>query len=81
MLSSIDRKLRVAFTPPHLAQVVVKICVPSAEVAPQQSGVRGEDCGHGEAAGAAQDQPGSCLPLVEMANHVGPLPQLVGQLR
>lgn len=65
---------------PHLVQVVVEVGVPSAEVASQQRGVRGENRGQREAAGAAQDQPGAGLPLVEVGDHVGLVAELVCQL-
>lgn len=64
----------------HLVQVVVKIGIPSTEVASEQRGMSGEHRGQRDAAGAAQDQPGASLPLVEVSNHVGLVAQLVCQL-
>lgn len=64
----------------HLVQVVVKICISSTKVASEQCGMSGENRGQRDAAGAAQDQPGTGLPLVEVSNHVGLVAQLVCQL-
>lgn len=65
----------------HLVQVVVKISISSTQVASKQRGVSGENSGQREAAGAAQDESGTSLPLVEVSNHVGLVAQLVCQLR
>lgn len=65
---------------PHLVQVIVKICIPGTEVASEQRGVSGENGGQREAAGAAQDQSSTSLPLVEVGDHVGPVAQLICQL-
>ena len=66
---------------PHLAQVVVEVHVPGAEVAPQQGGVRGEHRCHGDLAGAGEDEPGARLPLVEVSDDVGGVAKVIRQLQ
>lgn len=42
--------------------------------------MRGEDRGHGNLAGAGENQSRTCLPLVKVTNYIGLVPQLVRQL-
>lgn len=64
----------------YLVQVVVKICISSTKISSKQGSVRGEDRGHGNLAGAGENQSRTCLPLVKMTNNIGLVPQLVRQL-
>lgn len=64
----------------HLVQVVVKVGISSTKVASEQRGMSGENRGQRDATGAAQDQSGTSLPLVEVSDHVGLVAQLVCQL-
>lgn len=78
-LQVIRHLISLVFTS-HLVQVVVKVHVPSAEVPSQQGGVRCEDRCHGNLTGARQDETRTGLPLMEVSDDFGFVPEVVRQL-
>lgn len=64
----------------HLAQIIVEIHICSTQVPAQQGGVCRKDGCHGDLPRTAQYEPWSRLPLVEMADDMGLVLELVCQL-
>lgn len=61
----------------HLVQVVVEVHIPCTQVPSQESGVRCEDCCHRNLARARQNEPRTCLPLMEVTNDIGLVSEVV----